>query len=200
MLMALKKVEFGDVLGQAVEPSLPAASDEMCMILVKPPQEQEARDSLRRRGVGVWWPNYQRSEMKKDTQTGKRYQRLLRASVLPGVILSPSMITAQFWDALDLAPGVMGVAQKTNGHWLLLTDVDIVLIHKIEHGLNRPDVVKSVHKFKHGDQVIFVDDIYRRLPPGIIAKCRRDGYIDVDVNMMGRVQPLTVLPHQIELA
>jgi transcription antitermination factor NusG len=200
MLMAGEKLNWEDTLGQSiVVPSLPDPVSEMCMILVNPPQEQLARDSLRRRGIGVWWPNYQRIETKKDQQTGKRYQRIVRAGVLPGVILSTSMIGARFFDALDLAPGVIGVAQKPNGHWLLLTDLDIVLIHKIEHGLNRPPTLKPVHSFKPHDKVRFVDDIYRRMA-GVVARCRRDGHIDVEVNMMGRLQPLTVLPDQIELA
>lgn len=196
------KGHLQDIFGEPYRAiaNLPEPCSEMCMILVQPPQEQVARDSLRRRGIGIWWPNYQRIETKKDAQTGKRYQRIGRSGVLPGVILSPSTVSPKFLDALDLAPGVIGVAQRANGHWLLLTDLDIVLIHKIEHGLNRPPAANAVHKFKPRDKVNFVDDIYRRLPPGIISKCLRDGHIDVEVNMMGRMQPLTVLPHQIELA
>lgn len=196
------KGHFQEIFGEpyTTAAKLPEACSEMCMILVQPPQEASARDSLRRRGIGIWWPNFQKIETKKDRETGKRYQRIIRVGVLPGVILSPSAVGPQFFDALDLAPGAIGVAQKTNGHWLLLSDVDIVLIHKIEHGLNRPPPAKIVHIFKRGDKVRFVDDIYRRFPPGIVMKCARDGHISVDVNMMGRVQPVTVLPHQIELA
>lgn len=198
MLMAVDRTleRALDLPPQVAEESSP----EMCMILVKPPQEQEARDSLRRRGVGVWWPNYQKFDTKRDAQTGRRYQRVVRAGVLSGVILSPANIGPQFFDALDLAPGVMGVAQKPNGHWLMLTDLDIALIHKIERGLDRPPPAKPVHSFKIGDKVRFTDDIYRRFPLGIVAKCHRDGHIAIDVNMMGRVQPITVLPYQVELA
>jgi hypothetical protein len=204
MLMAGDNLKghLQDIFGEpfAAAASLPEPCSEMCMILVQPPQERSARDSLRRRGVGIWWPNYQRIETKKDAQTGKRYQRIVRVGVLPGVILSPSSVNSQFFDALDLAPGVIGVAQKTNGHWLLLTDLDIVLIHKIEHGLNRPPAAKIVHSFKRDDKVRFVDDTYRRLPPGVVMKCARDGHIDVETNFMGCLRTITVLPHQIELA
>lgn len=198
------KGHFQDIFGQPMTSAaeLPKACSEMCMILVAPPQEATARDSLRRRGVGIWWPNYQKIETKKDRDSGKRYQRIVRVGVLPGVILSPvsnEKINGRFFDALDLAPGVMGVAQKTNGHWLLLTDLDIVLIHKIEHGLNRPPAGDIVHSFKPRDKVRFVDDTYRRMA-GIVTKCWPDGHIVVEVNMMGRKQPVTVLPDQIELA
>lgn len=202
MLMAVNKT-FERALGLTSQPepeASPEASPEMCLILVQSPQEQAARDSLRRRGVGIWWPNYPRFETKKDMQTGKRYQRTVRVGVLPGVILSPANIGRQFFDAIDFAPGVMGVAQKPNGQWLLLSDIDIVLIHKIEHGLNRPAPAKTVHSFKMGDKVRFTDDVYRRFPLGIVTRCHRDGHIDVEVNMMGRKQPITVLPDQIELA
>lgn len=180
--------------------TLPAASLEMCMILVQPPQERTARDMLRRHGIGVWWPNYPLEIIKKDPLTGKRFQRIIRSSVLPGVILSPSSGSAHFWDMLDLAPGVFGVAQKPNGHWLMLSDLDIVLIHKIEHGLNRPANVRTESKYKTGDKVTLADDIYRRFPPGIVQKCLRNGIIKVELNFMGCLRVIDVVPHQIELA
>lgn len=202
MLMATNfETNFKEIFGEPVKtPSLSPPVSEMCLILVQSPQEQLARDSLRRRGVGIWWPNYQRIITKKDAQTGKRYQRVIRVGVLPGVILSPAAIGTQFFDALDHAPGVMGVAQKPNGHWLLLSDLDIVLIHKIEHGLNRPEPAKSVHKFKAGDRVTFTDDIYRRLPPGIVVKCEANGVIAVEANFMGCNREIRVRADQIELA
>jgi transcription antitermination factor NusG len=183
------------ITGVKIAPPEPAT--EMCLILVKPSFEQEARDNLRRHGVGAWWPNYRKEITAKDRQTGKRFKRNVLAGVLPGVILSPARISGDFFAALDLAPGVINVAQKPNGHWLLLGDVDIVLIHKIEQGLNRPPAAKVVHNFKRGDKVRCIDDVYRRLA-GVVTKCQRNGYIDIEVNMWGRMQPLTVLPHQIE--
>lgn len=199
MLMAANfETNFKEIFGQPVAAAPPIA--EMCMILVQSPQEQLARDSLRRRGVGIWWPNYQKIITKKDMQTGKRYQRVIRVGVLPGVVLSPSNINPQFFDSLDHAPGVMGVAQKPNGHWLLLSDLDIVLIHKIEQGLNRPEPAKSVHKFKPRDRVTFTDDIYRRLPPGIVVKCEPSGVIAVNANFMGCTREIKVRADQIELA
>lgn len=195
------KGHLQDIFGEPfIAATLPQPCSEMCMILVQPPQEQIARDSLRRKGIGIWWANYQKEITKKDPLTGKRYQRIIRVGVLPGVILSPSPVSAQFFDALDEAPGVIGVQQKPNGQWLLLSELDIVLIHKIERGLDRPLAVKPVHNFKPGDKVTFVDDVYRTWKGGIVTKCARDGHISVDVNMMGCIRSVTVLPHQIEAA
>jgi transcription antitermination factor NusG len=200
MLMVIKtglEDAFGELERSPAFP--PEQASEMCMILVRSPLEQEARDSLRRRGIGAWWPNYQKEVASRDKQTGKRFNRMIRSGVLPGVILTPAKFNSQFWDAIDLAPGVLNVLQKTNGHYLVLTDVDIVLIHKIEHGLNRAPPTKLVHHFKGGDKVRFSDDLTRSLPPGIVVKCARDGHITVEVNMRGQMRPIIVLPHQIEL-
>ena len=201
MLMILK-TGLEDAFGElARSPGFPPEQvSEMCMILVRSPLEQVARDSLRRRGIGAWWPNYQKKELAgKDRRTGKRFSRLNPIGVLPGIILTPARFDFEFWTAIDVAPGVMNVLQKPNGELLVLTDVDIVLIHKIEHGLNRPPAIKSLHHFKGSDKVRFVDDASRRLPPGIVTKCAKDGHITVEVNMFGRMMPITVLPHQIEL-
>jgi transcription antitermination factor NusG len=190
------------VLGQADQTAIaPASVADWCMILAKSPQEQQARDSLRRMGVGAWWPNYKREVASIDRQTGKRYTRLVLSGILPGVILSPARADDRFWHAIDRAPGVMNVVRKASGDFLLLDDLDIVIIHKIESGQNRAVTsAEKAHTFKKGDKVKFVDDILGRFPAGFVEKCRRDGHIEVDVNMMGCVRTVTVLAFQLEFA
>lgn len=201
MLMALKATEnLEHYLGQAdVTAKLPEPVTAWVMVLVKPGLEQEARDSLRRRGVGAWWPNYQKEEGAKDQQTGKRYKRLVRSGVLPGVLLSPARLDTRFWAACDIAPGVINVVRKDSTNPILLDDVDIALIHAIETGLNKPSPIKSgKHSYEVGEMVRFIDDEYRRLPAGKVIKCSRDGHVTVEVNFFGRMTPVEVLPWQIE--
>lgn len=201
MLMAVEiNQNLEHYLGQAdLTAQLPPPVSEWVMVLIRPGFEQEARDSLRRRGVGAWWPNYQREEGFKDQQTGKRFKRMVRSGVLPGVLLSPARLDTNFWAACDLAPGVINVARKVSTGPILLTDIDIALIHTIEVGLNKPSPVKSgAHSYETGEAVRFVDDEYRRLPAGKVVKCSRDGHVTVEVNFFGRMTPVDVLPFQIE--
>jgi hypothetical protein len=65
----------------------------MVMVITRPGQEQRACDSLRRRGVGAWWPNYPKDETYRDRQSGKRQSRRVLSGVMPGVILSPANLT-----------------------------------------------------------------------------------------------------------
>lgn len=201
MLMAVGTIteNLEHHLGRAdLAAALPAPVTEWVMVIVKPGMEQQARDSLRRRGVGAWWPNYQKEEGHKDSQTGKRYRLLVRSGVLPGILLSPARLDTRFWDACDLAPGVVNVARSTKGP-ILLSDIDIVLLHTIEAGLNKPGPVKAgAHSYEGGESVRFIDDEYRRLPSGKVIKCSRDGHITVEVNFFGRMTPVEVLPWQIE--
>lgn len=201
MLKVLTTENLQSVLGQAaITATLPEPVSDWCMLLARSPREQEARDSLRRMGVGAWWPNYKREVAAKDNHTGKRHTRLVLTGILPGVILSPARMDERFWRAIDLAPGVMNVARKSNGDLLLLSDVDIVVIHKIESGQNRPPPPTApTRRFSMGDMVMFVDDSSGRLPWGKIVKVARDGRLTVEVNIFGRMTPIAVPPHQIDL-
>lgn len=187
-------------LGQAsVTAALPDPVTEWVMILVRPGLEQEARDSLRRRGVGAWWPNYQKEEGFKDQQTGKRLKRLIRSGVLPGVLLSPARLDTRFWAACDLAPGVINVMRNASTVPIVLGELDIAFIHTIEAGLNKAAIIKSgAHSYEVGESVRFIDDIYRRLPAGKVSQCMRDGHVRVDTNFFGIMRPVDVWPWQIE--
>lgn len=190
---------FEQVLGQPdVTARLPEPVTEWVMVIVRPGMEQEARDTLRRRGVGAWWPNYPSEVGAKDRETGKRFRRRVLAGVLPGVILCPARLTQVFWSALDLAPGVINVARKPNTEPVLLNDIDIAVIHAIEAGLNRSEPPKGEHSYSIKDKVRLVADELRRLPAGIVTELRRDGHIVVDINLFGGMTRMVVLADQIE--
>lgn len=198
MLMTAEQGNLSTTLGQAQQAApLPASAQKWCMVLVRPSLEQEARDSLRRRGIGAWWPNYPREVIRKDQRSGRREKHLVLSSVVAGILLSPAQRDDRFYAAMDLAPGVINMA-RIGSEAVLLTDTDIVLIHKIEEGLNKGLSAKAIHSFKVGDKVRFIDDVVRRWPSGKIIKCARDGHIEVEVYILGRMVTVTVLPHQIE--
>lgn len=202
MLMALDiKPDFEQLLGQADRTA--ALLDRVtawCMITMRSGLEQTGRDVLRRRGIGAWWPNYQKEVGAKDVQSGKRYKRIILAGVLPGVLLSPVRNEDPFWDhfwsVVDMAPGVINVRRKYDGTVALLGDIDVALIHAIEKGLNKPSPPTTVHSFKPGDHVQFVDDVLSRLT-GVVEKINKDGHLVIEVNMFGGMTDITVLPHQI---
>lgn len=171
-------------------------ADGMVLVVVRPGYEQTARDSLRRRGVGAWWPNYPREVQAKDGQTGKRYARLVLTGIMPGIVLSPSRLNAQFWAAVDLAPGAVNVVRKLNGDALVIDDVDVVLLHKIEAELNRPAPAHVAHSYQAGDTVVIVGDIMRHFSATVI-KVDRSGHIHLEIPMFGRATSLTVLSHQV---
>ena len=168
----------------------------MVLIVVRPGMEQNARDALRRRGIGAWWPNYKREVQAKDRATGQRYARLVLTGMLPGIVLTPSRLNAQFWAALDLAPGAINVVRKLNGDVLAIDDTDVVLLHKIEAELNRPLPAEIVHNFAVGESVIIIGDLMRHFAAKI-EKIDKSGRIHLEIPLFGRAVPMTVLPHQI---
>jgi len=172
------------------------AADGMVMIVVRPGYEQTARDSLRRRGIGAWWPNYKREVQAKDNATGKRYARLVLTGVMPGILLTPSRLNSHFWASIDLAPGAVNVVRKLNGDPLAIDDTDVVLLHKIEAELNRPLPAEVVHNFEVGDDVVVVGDLMRHFT-GKIVKIDKNSRIHLEVSLFGRATAMTVLPQQI---
>lgn len=178
--------------------SLPAPLADWCIVLVRPGYEQDCRDRLRHCGVGAWWPNYPKEVGTKDRRTGKRFKRATLLSVLPGVILCPAKLNSLFWQALDLAPGAQNIARKASGDVMLLSDLDIAMIHKIEEGLNKGEKPKIDHSYVVGDKVRFVDDELRRFPAAEVVGCSKDGLLQLEVNMFGRATPWTVASWQVE--
>jgi transcription antitermination factor NusG len=197
MLMATEPTGNLAIVREAFEGAAPAPADlsepitQWCMIIVRPGMEQEARDALRRRGVGAYWPNYPKNTMVKDNR------RTFLSPVVHGMIFSPAKFTNLFWNVIDLAPGVVNVARRAYSNIILLTDVDIVLIHKIEQGLNRPADAKAEHDFKAGEKVRLTRDERSAFGVGKVAKLYRDGRIGVEFGGMGRALTVTVDPLQI---
>jgi hypothetical protein len=66
MLMENKLQSIETALSPSVTPIPTQPTRSMLMIIVRHFQEQRARDSLRRRGVGAWWPNYPKDENYKE--------------------------------------------------------------------------------------------------------------------------------------
>lgn len=172
------------------------AGDGMVLIVVRPGYEQTARDSLRRRGIGAWWPNYKREVQAKDNATGKRYARLVLTGVMPGILFSPSRLNSHFWASIDLAPGAVNVVRKLNGDPLVIDDTDVVLLHKIEAELNKPLPAEVVHNFEVGNDVVITGDLMRHFT-GKIVKIDKNGRIHLEMSLFGRATAMTVHCHQI---
>jgi hypothetical protein len=189
-----------DELYRLTEPAPIGLSDpitDWCMIIVQPSMEQQARDTLRRRGVAAYWPNFQKIKMVEDNRNGGRIRRSFLAPVVPGIVFSPAKFDNLFWNALDTAPGVVNVARKSYGDIIVLNEIDIVLIHKIEQGLNVPHGSKPVHNFKSGEKIRLCDDTLSAFGVGKVIKLFHDGRISIETTGMGRAVKFVVLPHQI---
>ena len=64
--------------------------------------------------------------------------------------------------------------------------------------MNTPTPGRTLHNFKGGDKVGFIDDNTQRWPPGRIGGFSNDGRITVEIGVMGRLVPFVVFPHQIK--
>jgi transcription antitermination factor NusG len=182
---------------QAVEKletkSLP---QQWCMLLVTPGQEREARDSFHRYGVRAYWPNYH--SFLRSTLPLRKRRRTEDRSVIPGYLFVPALPTEMIWDISLRIPGVLNAVLNFSGDMATFKDESIEVIRAIERGMHTPVPGKSLHNFKTGDKVRFVDDITQRWPPGKIAGATGDGRITVEVKAMGRIVPFQVFPHQVE--
>lgn len=175
-----------------------AEPDEWCMIAVRPGKEPESCDSFRRRSVRCYWPNYCTFEARHFVARGRYGRRDNYRSILPGYLFSPFPLSSSFWDVVEMHAGVVGPIRTFSGDIMLLRNADIQVIRKIEAGQNTPEPGKSLHNFKTGQKVRFKDDAPGHWPPGRVARVVDDGRIVVDVELMGRIVPVFVLPHQIE--
>lgn len=167
------------------------------MIVVRPGHDQEAADSFRRNGVRAYWPNYERFQTLR--RLGRPERHLVLTPIIPGYLFSPAGVIARdFEDLIDRIVGVVKIVRTFSGSPLFLTEVDIEIIRRIEAGLNTPEPTRSVHNYKTGQRVRFIDDLVGRWPPGKISRLARDGRISVEVELMGRKVAVIVFPHQIE--
>lgn len=204
MLMATEKNNL-DQVRQAISATVddpahirqPFPFENWYMALVRPNHEQECADSFRRNSVRAYWPNYERWQTYRDA-SNKPQQRLVLTSIMPGYIFSPGSQIISFESLIERITGVLNVVRTFSGNPLLLAESDIKIIRSIEAGLNTPQPAKSVHNFKTGQKVRFVDDLVGRWPPGKISKLAKDGRISVEVELMGRKVAVIVFPHHIE--
>jgi transcription antitermination factor NusG len=121
--------------------------------------------------------------------------------VIPGYLFVVPDPIKTFWEVTKRnIEGIANVVRTFSGDLAMLKDSDIDVIRSIERTMNTPVPGKTLHNFKTGDKVRFVDDNVSRWPPGRVAGTNGDGRIVVDVEVMGRVVPFQVFPHQVEKA
>jgi len=183
---------------QAVEKvetkSLP---QQWCMLLVRPGKEWDARDAFRQYRMRAYWPHYQSFFRPRNAPLRQWRTTDLRA-VIPGYLFVVPDPIKTFWDVVQRNKGILNVVLRFSGEVATLKDADIDVIRAIERRMQTPVPGRALHNFKTGDKVRFVDDTLGRWPPGRIASAASDGKITVDVEVMNRVVPFQVFPHQIE--
>jgi transcription antitermination factor NusG len=168
------------------------------MILVRASQEMGVADSFRRQGIRVYWPNYEKYITVSVRQSRTHRERVIFSPIIPGYLFTPTDECGDLPRLIERTIGAISVALTFSGEPLLLREDDIQIIRKIEAGLNTPSPLsKSLHKFKVGDKVRFVDDDLGRWPPGRVSRCSQEGRISIEVALMGRIATVVVFPHQI---
>ena len=198
----LAKTEMSDVWKLAGNPlpDLHSQPKKWRALLSFPGRERRAADFLKDFGQWVYWPNYGKHVSVAPRRPGaRRERRLAFFPVIPGYLfLAERADAGDPWGIVHATPGVHGFVRDSEGHAAALTDQDIEIIRHIEAGLNLPFDPKTVHRFKTGDKVRFIDDLYSRWPPGKVSRLAEDGRIVVEVAVLGRIVPILVYPHQIE--
>jgi transcription antitermination factor NusG len=161
---------------------------------------QKSADFLKEAGQFVFWPCFVDQVHAGGHKKGQaRVRRAVYRAVIPGLLFVAQHLSAgDPVDFVHVAPGVTGFLRGSDGHAADLTEQDITIIRHIEAGLNLPYDPKTAHKFRPGDSVRFVDDIYSRWPPGTVRRLAEDGRIVVEVALLGRITPILVYPNQIE--
>jgi transcription antitermination factor NusG len=169
------------------------------MVTVRMNREMDSVDSLRRHQLRSYWPNYEEFAPVRIVAGVRLTRRTRRVGILPGYVFAEVDPGRDFTALLDRVVGAFDVVRTASGAPLLIPDLDIQIIRKIEIGLNTPKLQPTGHgDFKVGNKVRFVDDLLGRWPAGRVIKLAREARISVQVEMMGRKVSITVLPHQIE--
>lgn len=170
------------------------------MVTLRPGHDQEAADSFRRNGVRAYWPNYERYQTVRSRRTGGRPElRCILTPIFPGYLFCPDAPGREdFTLLIERIAGVVNLVRTFSGVPLMIAEDDISIIRRIEAELNTPAPVKTVHSFKTGEKVRFIDDLTGRWGSGKIVRLARDGRISTEVGLMGRKVVVIVFPHQIE--
>lgn len=167
-------------------------------VIIRSGRERDAADGFRREGVTAYWPNYNKRVDAGGRNTLFHRRRAILTAIIPGYLFSPTSDGDAFWPAAQRVPGFLNVVRGFGGEVSIMNRADIDIIREIEAAQNLPPPIRPEHNFKPGQKVRFVDDILGRWPAGSVSRLLPDGRIGVDVYLMARVVPFTVLPHQIE--
>jgi hypothetical protein len=182
---------------QAVEkPETKNLPQQWCMLQVTPGMERGARDGFHRYGVRAYWPNYH--SFLRPTLPLRERRRTDYRSVIPGYLFVPALPTEMLWDFRLRIPGVRHAVLNFSGDVATLKEEDIDVIRSIEAGMNTPIAGRTLHNLKAGDKVAFIDDNTQRWPPGRFGGSSNDGRITVEIEVMRRLIPFVVFPHQIK--
>jgi transcription antitermination factor NusG len=187
-----------EITGIEYKPLVLAEAPDSYFVITRFGRERDAVDGLRRHGVSAEWPSYEHLEAKRERGTNRLVRRTRRTAVLPGYVFASTSLDIDFEMLLRRIVGAIDIARTDAGRPLFIVEADLVIIRKIAIGLNERCGEKVQHDFRVGERVRFVDDLVGRWPEGRIERLAPDGRIVVEVELMGRKVPITVLPRQIE--
>ena len=154
--------------------------------------EHDTVDSLRRNGVGAYFPSFEQLVWVRHRR------RIKRVGILPGYVFATPPLHIDFELLLRHIVGAFDIARTYSGKPLFISEDDLQIVRRIEIGLNTPQLDKPVRKFKIGQKVRFTDDLVGRWPAGCVAKLAPDGRIGTEVELMGRKVLIWALSSQIE--
>lgn len=174
------------------------ARQDYYMIICRPNHEFDAVDSFRRHKQPAFWPNYEELVTTKEQKNGHPVQRMRRVGIISGYVFTPVAPEKDFTAFLQRIIGAIGFVKSFSGAPLLLDELDIQTLRRIEEHRDTPVPAPTTHSFKIGEKVRFRDDTRHRWPPGKITKLARQGRINVEVSLMGRKVDIKALAHQIE--
>ena len=118
--------------------------------------------------------------------------------MIPGYLFLRGAFDKAMWETTNRIKYTAHVVLNFSGDVFTLKEGDVDVIRAIERGMNTPVPGKSLHNFKTGDKVGFIDDNTQRWPPGRIGGSSNDGRITVEIEVMRRLIPFVVFPHQIK--
>lgn len=169
------------------------------VVVARMSRELDTVDSLRRRNIQAYWPSYEKLVVSRVRLKGCLTREIRRVGMIPGYVFSPLDPKLDFEQLLGNIVGAIDIVRTFSGNPWLIPDRYIRDIRRIEVGLNTPraDGGAVLHTFKLGQKVRFIDNLVGDWPPGRIVKLASDGRISVEIDLMGRKVPVTVLPHQI---
>jgi transcription antitermination factor NusG len=179
-----------------VEPIAALVRERWYMLVVRSNHELDAVDSLRRRGLRAYWPNYERLVATRQQFEGRPVRRLVRSGIVP-YVFSPATLEVDFTREIESIVAVLDVVRTASGLPLMISDADIDAIRKIAIDESSVKPENSPHALKIGEKVRFRDDAASHWPSGTIIKLAREGRITIEIDLMGRKVPIKAFPFQI---